>query len=213
MPTTRPRFTATLDPQLAAQIEEFTNKAVMELLKIGLRNLQQEGKLPAPSAIQFGEAFQRLDRHGKEVVTAVLQLEIKRTQATMESVTKRSGLVYRFMMYDIPISAGTGNWLDESDGELVELYRAPPKGTDYILRVQGDSMEPLIPDGSMVFISRNTNVEYGDIAAVFNDGKSYLKRLRRNGLESINPKYQIIKPDDDFRVLGKYIGLATDDYF
>ena len=37
----------------------------------------------------------------------------------------------------MPVSAGTGNPLDEEYPEKVDLVEQPPKGTDFIVRVSG----------------------------------------------------------------------------
>ena len=47
---------------------------------------------------------------------------------------------YKVPYYDMPVSAGTGNPLDEEYPEKVDLVEQPPKGTDFIVRVSGDKM-------------------------------------------------------------------------
>ncbi len=56
-------------------------------------------------------------------------------------------------LFDLPVSAGTGNFIDSSNYEIISLpQNKVPDDTDYALRISGDSMEPLYHDGQYVFI-------------------------------------------------------------
>lgn len=88
-----------------------------------------------------------------------------------------------------------------------------PKGNVFYLRAKGDSMEPLIHEGSLVLIREQSDVENGEIAAVLVNGneEATLKRVRKFGdtvlLESINDNYEpyLITKDNPARILGKAI--------
>lgn len=47
-------------------------------------------------------------------------------------------------LYDLAVSAGTGQFLDGESYELIDSYDAPRRA-DFAVRVAGDSMEPDIP--------------------------------------------------------------------
>jgi len=85
-------------------------------------------------------------------------------------------------------------------------------GTDYLLRVKGDSMiGEGIMEGDLVQVRRQPSADDGDIVvAVVGGEEGVVKRLRRSGrayqLESANPKYAPIAYD--FQVVGKVIGLV-----
>ncbi|WP_054742679.1 LexA family protein [Cellulosilyticum ruminicola] len=95
----------------------------------------------------------------------------------------------------------------EIPGELVNNKR----GT-YMLHVQGDSMiNAQINDGDYVIIQAGA-VNNNEIAAVYYNGATTLKRIVQEEdhilLVSENPKYRpIVIEDDDFRVMGKLIGV------
>lgn len=93
-----------------------------------------------------------------------------------------------------------------------------PSGTLYYLEAKGDSMEPVIPDGSHVLIREQSEVEYGEIAAVLVNGETEatLKKVTKQGdtvlLVPINSSHQpiIITKDNPARIIGKAIRFTQD---
>ena len=67
---------------------------------------------------------------------------------------------------------------------------------DYVLFCKGDSMQPLINDGDIVFIKKQDSVDNGQIAVVLIDDEATLKRVYQDGdrftLVAENKKYQPI---------------------
>ena len=100
-------------------------------------------------------------------------------------------------LYDIPVSAGTGNFLDESGYELIEAPGYIPTAADFALRVSGDSMEPLFQDGQVIWVKEQETLNSGDIGifAYFDD--VYCKKLvvdyDKVYLRSLNPDYEDIE--------------------
>lgn len=85
-----------------------------------------------------------------------------------------------------------------------------PKGADRALNVKGDSMEPLIKDGSIVFYKDQPTVENGEIAIVEIDGSEVTcKKFYFDGdkvtLKSINEKYEDMVFNNGVRIIGKVI--------
>lgn len=114
-------------------------------------------------------------------------------------------------MYTFPISAGKGNYIDDSV-PYTEYYTDDPN-CDFALKVIGDSMEPNIPNESIVLIKKCDSINLGEIGAFYYDGEVYCKRLLyKDGnsyLESINTKYSPIRilPENTLKVYGKIIGV------
>ena len=90
---------------------------------------------------------------------------------------------------------------------------------NFCLKVSGDSMiNARIYDGDIVFIQNQPTVENGEIAAVFVDGNTTLKRVFKQNdsivLQSENSKYapQIYTKDNcsEIRILGKAIAFQGD---
>ena len=86
-----------------------------------------------------------------------------------------------------------------------------PKGADYCVLVNGDSMEPMIRDGSYAFIKKVDTVNDGTIALVTVDGCGFIKRVDVYDdvikLISLNPKYDdiIVGSYNDMKVMGKVV--------
>ena len=88
-----------------------------------------------------------------------------------------------------------------------------PSNADCGIRINGDSMSPDYPDGCIVWVKQTTEVKYGDEVIVILNGSPYFKIYERDGLQSINPDYPVIKiyDDDKISVFGKVIGACTDN--
>lgn len=92
-------------------------------------------------------------------------------------------------------------------------FKTVPKGAQYALNVKGDSMEPLIPNGSIIFYKEQQNVESGEIAILEIDGDGVTcKKVYFNYednkiiLRSLNDKYEDIELDgNQVRVIGKVV--------
>ena len=125
---------------------------------------------------------------------------------------------------DIPfpiqaISAGTGNFLD--DTQQIEMISFPvdsiPAGADYGMHVGGDSMEPVFPDQSNVFVKVCDQLSPGDVGVFIYDGWSYIKVYSEEidpatgytipVLISYNPNYAPIRVNSElnFRIFGKVL--------
>ena len=114
-------------------------------------------------------------------------------------------------LYDIPVSAGSGNFLDESSYTEIEAPSYVPVAVDFALRVSGDSMNPLIQDGQVIWVKEQEVLDNGDIGIFTYSGDVYCKKLIADGskayLRSLNPAYADIEILDDFgfKVVGKVV--------
>ena len=120
--------------------------------------------------------------------------------------TEKKARIYR--LYDLPVSAGSGEYLDSDDYTEITADDLVPDETDFAVRVSGDSMEPKFHDGQILFIKEQQVLEDGEIGIFALNNDSYVKRLEKNTLVSLNPKYQpiVINDWDDIRTYGKVIG-------
>ena len=154
------------------------------------------------------ETYRQLDVHGKELLNIVAQKELSRVMQTKTNHSSKVIPLYRYTHYDIPVSAGTGEPLDVSTAVMVDLEIEPPRGTSYILRIAGDSMEPKYHDGDFIYVHQTEYVDYGEIGIFTYQGSVYMKEYTRSGLKSLNPAYPMIKGDSDIRCLGKVLGVV-----
>jgi len=111
-------------------------------------------------------------------------------------------------LYDISVSAGVGNYLDDDSYELIEADNTVSRSADYAVRVSGDSMEPRFVDKQIIFIHEQPTLENGEIGIFSLNNEVYLKKLEQGCLISLNPVYApiMINESDDIRVLGKVVG-------
>ena len=96
------------------------------------------------------------------------QTEYQRQDAPAYTETIRHFLV--------PAAAGYASPLEGEDYE--EIPRSPdaPAGADYCITIQGDSMEPFIPDGSLVYVKRGAQLKEFEVGVFFVDGDVFCKQ-------------------------------------
>lgn len=132
-------------------------------------------------------------------------LEFEYSNMRMQQISKKRTLPIYFQ----PAAAGLGNYLCDSKYDEAEVEA--PENADAGIRISGDSMEPIIKDGEIVFVKFQPQI-LGDQLGVFVlNGEAYCKKLEyRSGeayLCSFNPKYSPIHivPTDDLRVIGRIL--------
>lgn len=100
----------------------------------------------------------------------------------------------------------------------IVLEEGLPMGNLVYLMARGDSMHPTIPDGSMVMIREQADVENGEIAAVTFNGntEATLKRVKKQSgmiiLMPDNPAHEpiFVTPDNPVKIIGKAIKTERD---
>nr|UWG24681.1 MAG: CI repressor [Bacteriophage sp.] len=124
--------------------------------------------------------------------------------------------VFMRPVYD-SISAGFGVIAQDVPVDYMPTYITCPSEQDkYIwINVHGDSMSPLIDDGSKILIKKQTSVDSGQIAAVLVDNEeAVVKKVLYNNntveLHSVNPYYppRVFKNNDVTRV--QILGLVKE---
>lgn len=152
--------------------------------------------------------YRNLDDHGKKIVGMVLEEELQRIQDEENSKRVAVGDLAKVIYYDFPASAGTGIFLENEYPAYIEVPKDKiPAGTDFAIRISGDSMEPDYFDGDIVFVHQ-TEVRKGDTGIFVIDGDGYIKELGDGILISKNKNYKDIKinGNNELYTLGKVIG-------
>lgn len=160
--------------------------------------------------------YKRLDRHGKQVVCAVITEEERRmAEAHADEPDAEIVELFPVNSYLQPASAGCGDYTDDDCFEVVDLVKRPPNGTSFLVTVDGDSMEPTYHDGEKVFVRAQETLEVGEIGIVAFGSDVYIKEQGTDCLISHNKKYSPRTPEDGtvVRVIGKVLGVCTEDYF
>lgn len=156
----------------------------------------------SPRDMSLIDKYKALDYHGKKAIDTLLDIEYKRCQEDPEHI-KEEVKVLPFPL--MPVSAGTGQYLDSTEEKDIEvpLTNLTAKA-DFVLRVSGDSMEPMYSSGDIILVQKD-DVEVGEVGIFIVDGEGYIKRKGEDQLESINPDYNGVS-GDDVRTVGKVIG-------
>lgn len=128
----------------------------------------------------------------------------------------RQAKVYQFAEYQLKeqnkpsltivlkgyVSAGAGEWLEETNEEVEYEGEIPPH--DFAVKVNGDSMTPLFSDGEILFVKATSEARDGQIVICHVNGEAYVKKLSGNRLVSLNKKYDdiLINEIDEFKIFG-----------
>ncbi len=107
-----------------------------------------------------------------------------------------------------------GQPLSFGDPDVTEReFASVPDNADYALIVQGDSMEPDIHDGDIVFYKEQPEIENDEIGIVEMEGSGVIcKKVffdyenKKIVLKSLNEKYEdMVFNDDQIRIIGKVV--------
>lgn len=181
--------------------------------------------------IRLVENYRKLDTHGRELCALVMDKELQRVTCSEYGAAApapkvlSADEVYRrianasdssrfgkraIMLYDLPVSAGPGEFLDASSGE--EIYIPDNSRTadaDFALKISGNSMEPKYRDGDILLVEDCESVEVGEPGIFLLDGSGYFKIFGGDRLISLNKNYGDIMLKDfqnvwcGGRVIGK----------
>ena len=164
------------------------------------------------------EEYRQLDKHGKELVSMVIHKELDRIGVVSESVavpkvaskekpqktavilpspvievtrTAASDFARKtVLLYDLPVSAGPGVYLDESLCDEISIPdNERTATTDFALRIRGNSMEPKYHDGDVLLVEDTDSVEIGELGIFVLDGNGYFKKFGGDRLISLNEEY------------------------
>ncbi|WP_292654976.1 helix-turn-helix transcriptional regulator [Nitratifractor sp.] len=139
-----------------------------------------------------------------------------------EMLVEETGKFFRVRYFaDIRASAGGGAEVFDEGYEYLEVDRTImenlvgplPSGEIEAIHVEGESMEPTLPDGSIVFIDRRQTDPAKDGIFVAATGNGlFVKRIRRRAdgmveLISDNPLYTPeVLPPEQVEIVGRVVG-------
>ena len=167
--------------------------------------------------IELVEKYRQLDGYGKDLVDIVTQKELdrvgmiseksvispkssfeeKQTTAKILVPTKPfsqeksiSSSTRPVLLYDLPVSAGPGVYLDEALADTIMIPdNDKTASTSFALRISGNSMEPKYNDGDIVLVEEAKNVGVGELGIFILDGNGYFKKYGGDRLISLNSEY------------------------
>ncbi len=161
-----------------------------------------EKKGVSPEEERILKLFSLLDSRGKDTVLSLLEKEADNSR----------GVTKRLPLYEAPAAAGEplpilteeSGFVEGADGEI-------PEEASFAIRISGDSMEPLLSSGDLVYVEKASVLESGQIGIFLLNGESLCKRLGevrgKRALLSINPAYApiFVLDSDDLRLVGRVI--------
>lgn len=156
--------------------------------------------------------FDRLNDQGKQKAQEYVQLLLKSGMYEIEPQPATVIPLRTLPLYHISVSAGTGQFLDSDDYDLVEVSDEVPMSANFGVRISGDSMIPRFADGQIVWVHQQQTLQNGEIGIFIYNGDAYCKKLQTDGqtvaLVSLNKDYAPITVTEDceFRVFGKVVG-------
>ena len=167
------------------------------------------------------EKYRALDEYGKETVNIILDREAERTQAltdlqrqlsSLPAHTIASATTRIISYYQRLASAGSGEYLFDSiptDNMEVPLNSLSEQA-DFVLGVNGDSMEPTYHDGDKVYVEISEEISTGSIGIFTRGNECFIKELGIDRLVSHNQKYPDIPASEDIRCVGLVLGKVEE---
>ncbi len=231
MATDIPRFSISMDEQTFGKVLTYKaeqgiatqSKAIIKIMEMGLKELEKgsinkQSPLYSSEACKLAEDFdKKLDSWGRKTVRAVTDSEISRCQAEAARPTlePEGGKILRFRVpeYVRSMSAGTGQEAGREFPQDLELTKAPPRGTSYVARVSGDSMEPTYHSGDLVFVHSCEEIPAGHVGVFLMDGQQWVKERGDGVLLSHNPAYPPRPMTEGTRCQGLVLGVCDQSYF
>ena len=147
-----------------------------------------EKKAPSLSdeALEVARGYEELDHWGKVAVRELLDTEQQRVeddrQFRLETLMEPEPKVIN--LYTEPSAAGIATPTAGVDFQPYELKPGDPQDAAYAVYIQGDSMEPAFPDGSVVFINHDA-IRNGDIGIFCVNGGTVCKQYYRDPMGGI----------------------------
>ena len=127
-------------------------------------------------AMNLAKDYETLDAHGKATVRAVMDEELNRMEELANLAEMEPEWEPKIInIFVNPSAAGPALGETWQDCEPYELRKDDPQGAEYAVRVQGQSMEPYFPDGSIAFVNHD-QMRDGDIGIFCVDGATVIKQ-------------------------------------
>lgn len=180
---------------------------------------QPENAKKAPSitdeAMKIAARYEKLDSVGRGAVNAIMKYEESRMAEELQKVSRldaETGAMLDMIVYTDPSAAGIPLYA-ENDYERIEFPASEvPRGADFGVRISGDSMEPTIHGGTIVWVHKVPELQEGQIGIFMVDDGAVCKRFYNTGsgieLRSDNSKYDPIKVSEFERlgIVGRVLG-------
>ena len=126
------------------------------------------------------KTYRSLRTTGKQTLRA-LATGLAACQAELEAEQPPEEEVRQIPLYRSPAAAGYAAPVFGEDFDYIPVTGDVPLGADFAVRIQGDSMEPTIHDGSIAYVNRDP-LSNGDVGIFCVDGDMLCKQYVRDRL-------------------------------
>ena len=195
------------------------SKKLADFFKVPVEQI--DPRLNTAATAPKSEIAQKIDKVVSELKPEPYQrnvLNYAKNQLVEQKATEVHEVVVEYVAYnyyDQPVSAGTGQYLNEVQIETIQL---PVKvDADFVCPIYGDSMEPDYKSGDYVFVKLTVELPSGTVGVFDYEGEAYIKQLviekDKAYLRSFNKKYKDIpiNSDSDFRIIGKVVDVYREE--
>ncbi len=140
-----------------------------------------QGKVFACSAEErtLVQHYRSLSIAGRQALRSVLDA-LSSYQTEMDDQQPPAAL-RQIPLYRCPAAAGYAAPVFGEDFDYIDVTGDVPAGADFAVRIQGDSMEPYIADGSVAYVNRDP-LSSGDVGIFCVDGEILCKQYVRDAL-------------------------------
>ena len=184
--------------------------------------------------ISLIESYRRLDGWGRSLIDTVLSNQLERiggaeivepetvAQTKTARVLPAVSSINRYAgepkprtgkrtisLYELPVSAGIGVYLEESQAETIQIPDSEKTAdADYALRISGNSMEPKYHNGDVLLVQGTDMVENGELGIFLLDGSGFFKIYAGDRLLSLNSDYGpiMLKDFSNVQCKGRVVG-------
>ncbi|MDT1950096.1 XRE family transcriptional regulator [Carnobacterium divergens] len=199
---------------------------VRSILERGIMNAKMDNIIKicnglniTPESLMAREIVNSVNKtYEDKIITVFSKLKANKKQKVISYAQQQlEEQEYENKIYEIPLvgkSAANPSIIEYGDVDIeLGSFAHIPYGADCAIVIQGDSMEPLIKDGEIIFYKKQPDIENGEIAIVEINGDGVTcKKVYFNIeeqtiiLRSLNDKYSDREVnDDEIRIVGKVI--------
>lgn len=161
---------------------------------------------------KYKTPFDALNAEGKKKAEEYIDLLHRSRLYTEKQIVPKVISLRTLPLYHISVSAGTGQFLDSDNYDMIEVGEEVPVNANFGVRVSGDSMHPRFIDGQIVWVQQQQTIQTGEIGIFLYNGDAYCKKFESGAdgasLISLNKSYEPIHiaETDELRVFGKVVG-------
>ena len=139
-----------------------------------------KGPACGPEELRLLQKYRALNTSGRQALNAVADA-LSNYQSEWELTAAPAEDVRQIPLYRCPAAAGYAAPVFGEDFDYIDVTGSVPQGAEFAVRIQGDSMEPFIQDGAVVYVNRDP-LRNGDVGIFCVDGDMLCKQYVRDRL-------------------------------